>query len=405
MIEPKVLKGFRDFTPQDVVKRDYVKKKIIEIFHLFGFLPLETPAVEYFETFAGNIGEDEKLFFHFQDQGERHVALRYDQTVPTCRYIALNKNEIAFPFKRYQIQTVWRSEKPQKGRYREFLQCDADIFGVLSPDADAEVIALCISIYQNLGFKEFVVKINDRALYKDVKYEVIVAIDKLAKIGREGVIAEIAKQGYTAKEAAKVLDEILNAQPNDTLKHIFSYLEKMGYNKKHYQFDPSIARSFNYSTGPIWEVVIPSFSAGSVLGGERFDSLVGKFSSESVPGTGFAVGFDRTLEAMDELGMFPTLLSGASILMTVFNTSFQPASLEIIQKLRKEDIPAEIYTGSETKLEKQLKYADKRNIPYVLIVGEEEVKNNTVVIKDMKNNTQQSISQDKLVSFFKKLLP
>ena len=182
-ITPQILKGFRDFLPIDAMKRQYVVNIIRKTFELYGFEPLETPAIEYLEVFTGNIGEDEKLFYKFEDTGGRKVALRYDQTVPTCRLIAQYPDKITMPFKRYQIQTVWRAEKPQKGRYREFLQCDADIFGVDDRASDGETIALTIDIFKNLGFKKPIAVINDRALYKDMPYKAIVAIDKLEKIG------------------------------------------------------------------------------------------------------------------------------------------------------------------------------------------------------------------------------
>src|SRR3989339_2097509 len=195
IVTPQILKGFRDFFPEDASKRQYAINIIRKTFERYGFEPIETPAIEYLETFTGNIGEDEKLFYKFEDSGGRKVALRYDQTVPTCRFIAQYPDKITLPFKRYQIQTVWRTEKPQKGRYREFLQCDADIFGVDNRTADAETIALTIDIYKNLGFKKPIAIINDRDLYKDIPYPAIVAIDKLDKIGADGVKAELKQKG------------------------------------------------------------------------------------------------------------------------------------------------------------------------------------------------------------------
>src|SRR3989344_9586614 len=207
-ITPQILKGFRDFLPIEAMKRQYVINIIRKTFELYGFEPLETPAIEYLEVFTGNIGEDEKLFYKFEDSGGRKVALRYDQTVPTCRLIAQYPDKITLPFKRYQIQTVWRAEKPQKGRYREFLQCDADIFGVDGSTADGETIALSIDIYKNLGFKKPIAIINDRELYKDIPYKAIVAIDKLEKIGDEGVIKELVEKGYKKEEAGSLLDSV-----------------------------------------------------------------------------------------------------------------------------------------------------------------------------------------------------
>ncbi|MEK7513976.1 MAG: ATP phosphoribosyltransferase regulatory subunit, partial [Patescibacteria group bacterium] len=282
LIKPQTLKGFRDFLPADALKRQYAIDIIRRTFELYGFQPLETPALEYLETFAGQIGEDEKLFFKFTDAGGRKVALRYDQTVPTCRVIAQYPDKITLPFKRYQIQTVWRSEKPQKGRYREFLQCDADIFGVDNRTADAETIALTIEIYKNLGFKNPIAIINDRDLYKDIPYPAIVAIDKLDKIGTEGVIAELKQKGFKPE----ILEQVKNNQPNANLKTIFKYLDNYGF-KNNYQFKPTLARSFSYSNATIWEIIDKNFPTGSLAGCERFDSLVCKFSNRQVPAVGF----------------------------------------------------------------------------------------------------------------------
>lgn len=398
-ITPRLLKGFRDFNALEAYKRDYLKEKIKEVFALYGFEPLETPAVEYLETFTGNIGEDEKLFFKFSDQGERQVALRYDQTVPTCRYVAMNFNEVVLPYKRYQIQTVWRAEKPQKGRYREFLQCDADIFGVKGPEADAEVIALTIDIYKFLGFKNFTVKINDRSLFRDVPYPVIVAIDKLVKIGKEGVIKEIIGKGYSAAEAETFLKRVNEVKPSASLKTIFSYLKSLGIEDKYFVFDPKIARSFSYSTGPIWEVAVEGFDVGSVLGGERFDSLVSRFSNQEVPGTGFGLGFDRTIEAMEQFGLLPEKVTQTKVLATVFSPELLPQTLVLVQKLRENKINTDLYTRSGDKLDKQLKYADKKGIPYVVILGEEEVKSDTVTLKDLAKRVQKTLSTSDLVNF------
>ncbi len=398
IIQPRTLKGFRDFLPTDTIKRQYATSKIKKTFERYGFTPIETPAVEYLETFTGNIGEDEKLFMHFEDHGHRRVALRYDQTVPTCRYVAQYYDKLSFPFKRYQIQSVWRSEKPQKGRYREFLQCDADIFGVPGPEADAEVIALSLEIFRVLGFKEYVVRVNDRALYKNVPYDVIVAIDKLHKIGRDGVIEEIVKKGLSSPDANKILDSILNAQPTETIEKIFSYLAASGVSEEHYKFDPTIARSFNYSTGAIWEVVIPGFSAGSVLGGERYDKLVSRFINREIPATGFAVGFDRTIDAMEELKLFPELKTKTAVLITVFSPDLLAKSLKIAAILREGGINTDVFSHPPYKIDKQLKYADRNNIQYVVIVGPEEAERGYVKLKNLRTGKQSEITQESLLN-------
>ena len=393
LITPRILKGFRDFLPEEALKRQYAIDIIRKTFELYGFEPLETPAIEYLETFAGQIGEDEKLFFKFTDQGGRKVALRYDQTVPTCRVIAQYPDKISLPFKRYQIQTVWRSEKPQKGRYREFLQCDADIFGVDNRTADGETIALTIDIFKNLGFTKPIAIINDRDLYQDIPYSAIVAIDKLDKIGVVGVSKELTQKGFNRK----ILDQIKNSQPNDNLKTIFDYLDNYGF-KENYRFKPTLARSFSYSTGTIWEIIDENFSSGSLAGCERFDSLVAKFSDRSVPAVGFAIGFDRTILAMDELKLFPAITTKTKVLVTVFNSQLLKTSQVITQKLRQNQINTDIYPDPQVKLAKQLKYANDNQIPYVLVVGEEEIKKNQITLKNMTSGKQKTLTLEKAIN-------
>lgn len=400
---PQTLKGFRDFLPEKAIQRIFLIDQIRGVFERFGFQPIETPALEYLETFTGNIGEDEKLFFKFEDQGGRKVALRYDQTVPTARFIAQYRNNLTLPFKRYQIGSVWRAEKPQKGRFREFIQCDADIFGVSSPQADAEVIALTLALFQALGFKDFVVKVNDRAIFKDMPYEIIVAVDKLKKIGREGVIEEMVKKGQTPDKAISLLNTILNAVPNETIKSIFSYLNDYGFEKKNYIFDPTIARSFNYSTGPIWEVVIPGYEGGSVLGGERYDKLIGRFQNQDIPATGFALGFDRTLEAMEQFGLLPKIRTKTTVLITVFSPEMAGDSLKLAGELRKNGINADIYPDFDKKLDKQLKYADSNGIPYAVILGPQEKEKGVVKLKNLITKEQKELSIADLLTELKSL--
>lgn len=397
MITPQTLKGFRDFLPEEAMKRQYVTDIIRKTFELYGFEPIETPAIEYLEIFSGNIGEDEKLFYKFKDIGGRDVALRYDQTVPTCRVIAQYPDKITLPFKRYQIQTVWRAEKPQKGRYREFLQCDADIFGVEDAEVDAETIALSIDIYRNLGFKNIKAIINDRELYQDVPYKAIVAIDKLEKIGEEGVLQELESKGFSKVSARQCLEEVRNKKPNERLNKIFKFLDDYGL-QNYYLYKPTLARSFSYSTGPIWEIVVEEFSGGSLLGGERFDSLVSRFSKQSVPGTGFAVGFDRTVLAMDELSLFPPMQTKTMVLVTIFSGELLPYSQKLAQKLRSNNINTDLYPDPSDKLDKQLKYADKKGIPYVAIIGPQEATENTVTLKNLKTKEQKSVKIEELSS-------
>ncbi|MCL4363645.1 histidine--tRNA ligase [Patescibacteria group bacterium] len=397
-IKPQILKGFRDFFPEDAMRRQYVIDIIRRTFELYGFEPIETPAIEYLEVFTGNIGEDEKLFYKFEDTGGRKVALRYDQTVPTCRFIAEYPDKVSLPFKRYQIQTVWRAEKPQKGRYREFLQCDADIFGVEDRTADGETIALTIDIFKNLGFKKPIAVINDRALYKDIPYKAIVAIDKLKKIGEEGVVKELVGKGYTENEAKNLLSKVSSAKPNADLQTIFKYLDDYGF-KDNYQFSPTLARSFSYSTGTIWEIVVDGFEAGSLAGCERFDSLVSRFSNRNIPAVGFAIGFDRTVLAMEELKLFPNIKTKTKVLVTIFNKDLVKNSQQLVKNLRKNRINSELYSDPNDRLDKQLKYANKKGIPYVIIIGPEETSKNILKLKDMKAGGQKEMNQQELIKF------
>lgn len=399
-IKLQTLKGFRDFLPEDAIKRNFLRDKIRKVFELWGYDPLETPTLEYEELFKGQIGEDEKFFFKFEDTGGRKVALRYDQTVPACRVVGQYAGKLPIPFKRYQIQSAFRTENPQKGRYREFLQCDADIWGIPSPSADAEVIALSLMIYKELGFKKAILRVNDRKLLKDYPYKAIVAIDKLKKIGPDGVIADMQKKGISEQKAKEYLEKITDLKPNETIKVIFELLEKLKIPREFYVFDPTIARSFAYSDGPIWEVEIPEYSSGSVLGGERFDKLTAKISGRDIPGTGFAIGFDRTLEAMEELGLLPTQKTVTQILVTIFSPDLKDTSLQVTIQLRANDINTELYLDEQAKMDKQLKYADKKNIPYVIIIGPEEAEKNMITLKDMRTREQKTEPLDVILNKF-----
>lgn len=401
MITPQTLKGFRDFLPQEATKRKWLRDKLASICESWGFEPLETPTLEPLEIFTGVIGEDEKLFFKFKDQGDRDVALRYDQTVPTCRVVAQYQNQLIFPFKRYQIQPAFRAEKPQKGRYREFTQADADIFGIKTPDADAETIALSLDIYRQLGFKRALVRINSRALFKDMPYEAIVSIDKIKKVGDDGVLKEMEAKRIPFEKAKEYLSYVKNLKPNKEIEFILKYLKDYGFPDDWYEFDPTIARSFSYSMGPIWEVEIPDAGDQSVLGGERYDGLVEKLAGKDLGGTGFGLGFDRTLEAAETLGLIPKISANGFVLVTVFSPDSQKQSISIASQLRQQGISVDLYPTPD-KLDRQLKYADRKGIPYVIIQGPEEVSKGVVKLKDMKAKTQEELT---IAAVIKKLSP
>lgn len=394
----QTLKGFRDFLPKDALKRAWLKNKIISVFEKWGYDPMETPTLEPLELFAGQIGEDEKLFFKFTDNGGREVALRYDQTVPTCRVVGQNSNELPTPFKRYQIQPAFRAENTQKGRYREFIQCDADIFGTTSPLADAEVIALSLDIYKTIGFKNVKVLVNDRSLLKDLPYQAIVALDKLKKIGVDGVIADMVSKGIDQDKAKEYLSISQNLKPNETLNAIFEYLRSFGFDDNWFLFEPTLARSFSYSTGPIWEVIIPDLDSGSVLGGERFDNLVEKISGKLIPGTGFGLGFDRTLEAATQLGLVPDFTTNTQVLVTIFSPTLQTESIKLVNQLRDNKLNVELFPDNQAKLNKQLKYANDKGIPFVIIIGEDELTKNILTLKNMASGEQETYSSTDLVN-------
>lgn len=393
----QTLKGFRDILPLDARKRAWVKNIMVSTAQLWGYEPIESPTLEPYSLFKGEIGEDEKLFYKFEDNGGREVMLRYDQTVPTCRYVAANQNDLTFPFRRYQYQSVFRAENAQRGRYREFTQFDLDIFGVADASADAEVMAVNLDTYLKLGFKKPLIIFNNRDLMKDIPYEAIVAIDKLKKIGKDGVIADMVTKGISSSAAQKYFDQVQNIQPDETIKTIITYLEDSGFSKQYYRFEPTLARSFSYSEGPIWEIVIEDYTVGSVGGGERYDGMMERLTGMKIPSTGIAYGFDRTVEAADQLGLIPTSQS-TRLLLTIFSPSLQGQSLKVAQSLRSAGINTELYPDPTDKLDKQFKYADKKGIPYALVIGEDEVAGEVVTLKNLATREQLTLPLDEVIA-------
>lgn len=382
-IEPRTLKGFRDFLPKEMRKRNYVLNILKEVFESYGFEPLETPALEYDEILTGKYGDEgDKLMYRFTDNGERKVALRYDQTVPLARVVAQYQNDLPLPFKRYQIQNVYRADNTQKGRFREFLQVDIDTVGSSSLLSDAEIIALTAECYKKIGFNNnFKILINDRRIFMELVRKGLIddsslmlilrAVDKLEKIGEEGVLSELGKIGVDKNKRNEILDTIKFSSPNESITKLFDNLALMGVDKSVYEFSPALARGLDYYTGSIFEVVDSDYSTGSLGGGGRYDNLIGSFTNQTIPAVGFAFGFDRIIEAMEELNLFPAELNGADLLVT--NTSKN--SSEIAQKLREKNLKVDFY-ADDKDLDKQLKYADKKGVPFVLIVGEKlELKN------------------------------
>lgn len=399
-------KGFRDFLPADALKRKAVLDRIISIYQKFGFDPLETPTLEFEETLKGKYGEEEKLIYSFETLGGDRLALRYDQTVPLARVVAqwgpVGAQKITLPFKRYQIQSAFRGENTQKGRYREFLQCDADIIGVSTPLCDAELLALAYEIYRNLGL-DIVIKINDRSLLSDFSPRHLSAIDKLNKIGTDGVIAELSAKGMTGIEAAQALSKVKSIQPSQSLKEAITSFKKMGYPVEVLKFDPTLVRGLDYYTGIILEVVLKNDpDASSLAGGGRYDKIIGQFTGVDIPANGFSIGFDRTVEVLEQNNLIQSVLTNTTALIAFSSPAFEYKALDALSRLRNAGINTEIWLDPDTKLEKQLKFADLKGIHFAVIVGlPEKEADDELILKDLHNRTQETIKIADLVEKIK----
>lgn len=406
MQKVQTLKGFRDFLPLESRKRQYVINKLKSVFELYGFEPLETPTLEYEELLMGKYGEEaDKLVYRFEDHGKRRIAMRYDQTVPLARVIAQYENQLPIPFKRYQVQPVWRADNTQKGRFREFIQCDIDTVGTTNILAEAEIIVLISQAYKDLGFKETKILINDRNVFEGLSPKAIGIIDKLQKIGEDGVIEELVatNNAKDESEAKNILQSIMEQKPTEYISQILAAVKEISNQEVTVTFSPTLARGLDYYTGIIIEVETPEYSNGSLGGGGRYDNLIGMFGNKDIPAVGFAFGFDRMLDAMEDLHLFPVDVQSSStkVLITVFNEEYKTNSLEISKQLKEKEIASEIYLGTNYKMDKQLKYADQKGIPFAIIIGPEEAEKNTLVLKDLQQRTQQQLHIDEVISFLR----
>lgn len=397
----QTLKGFRDFLPVQKRQRDFVLAKFIEAFQQSGFDPLETPTLEYKETIMGKYGEEaDKLVYEFTDRGGREVALRYDQTVPLARVAAQYQNELPLPFRRYQVQNVFRADKPQKGRFREFTQCDLDILGSADPLADAEILATTYAGFRNIGFRSVQLLLNDRQVLLEKLqafaseqvsvFSIIQSIDKLDKISSAEVVEELARKGLESGQAEAALAAIQSAEPSENLQTIIDVTVALGVPREALVFTPTLARGLDYYTGMIFEITVPEYPVGSLGGGGRYDNLIGMLSGREVPAVGVGIGFDRVVEAALELGLIETRSSSAQVLVTVFSEELRQASAQATAELRRVGISCELFAES-SKLNKQLKYAARREIPWVLVIGEEEQVQNEVTLKNMQTGVQERV--------------
>ena len=435
-ITPQVLRGMRDFLPERMILRRYVMEVLREVFESFGFEPLETPAIEYAETLEGKFGEEgDKLLYRFEDRGGRRVALRYDLTVPLARVVALH-GELVRPWKRYHMAPVWRAEKPQKGRYREFWQCDVDTVGTKSMLADAEAVNVVYVALRRLGFDRFVVKINNRKLLSALAQYAGVpaaeaggiyrAIDKLDKVGRDAVAQELVAEGLERAVVARLLDllseaaddatvlqlarERLAAYPDGVeggreLESLLAYLDSSGVPQRYRKIDLSMVRGMDYYTGPIFETVVEEPKIGSVSGGGRYDKLVGLFSKEEVPATGVSFGLERIIDVIEELGMRPARVrrTVAEVLVTVFGPETVSSSLRLSNELRAHSVKAEMYLGEE-RLGNQIRYAVRKGIPLAVIVGPDEAALGEAVLRDLTAETQGTLPQTELAEAIQAVL-
>lgn len=425
---PQNIKGMRDHLPEGMILRQYILNTLTKVFERYGFEPLQTPIIEYAQTLEGKIGDDEKLIYRFETHGNDKVALRYDQTVPLARVVAQYQGQLVFPWRRYAIGQSYRGERPGRGRYREFWQADVDIVGSASPMADAELIALLSEALSELGFKGFTTLINHRqilggigrmvGLDDEAAAGIYRAIDKLDKIGPDGVRGELLKQGIDEASADRILEVVLLKAPVDealsflettlagderaieaveNLRQITQALLAMGVPVEQFAISPSLARGLSYYTGTVFECVIENPPMGSLLGGGRYDEMIGIFAGRPIPTVGLAFGIERIYDLMTELKMGPQNRTIAEVFVTVFNSEYANASLELARELRSAGFKVETVLDINDKLGKQFKYADRRGIPVALVLGPDEIDRGEVVVKELKTGEQQTVARSNLV--------
>ena len=446
--KPSIPKGTRDFSPIEMAKRNYIFNTIRETFHKFGYQQIETPSMENLSTLMGKYGDEgDKLLFKIQNSGDYFSALtdeellsrnaaklaskfcekglRYDLTVPFARYVVMHRDEITFPFKRYQIQPVWRADRPQKGRYREFYQCDADVVGSDSLLNEVELVQMIDAVFTRFGVRVSI-KINNRKILSGIAeiigeadniVDITVAIDKLDKIGLDNVNAELASKGIPQEAIDKLQPIILlsgtNAEKLETLKNVLAASETgmkgieesefilntlNGLNiKSEIELDLTLARGLNYYTGAIFEVKALDVQIGSISGGGRYDNLTGVFGMPGVSGVGISFGADRIFDVLNQLDLYPKeAVNGTQLLFVNFGAAEASYCLPVLAKAREAGIRAEIYPDA-AKMKKQMSYANAKEIPFVAIVGENEMKEGKVMLKNMVSGEQNLVSAEELV--------
>lgn len=443
--KPAIPKGTRDFLPTEVAKRNYMFAIIKEVFRRYGYAPIETPSFELSTTLLGKYGEEgDRLIFRILNSGEKmkkadlealaqdnlprfanslaEKALRYDLTVPFTRFVVQHQNDLSFPFKRYQIQPVWRADRPQHGRYQEFTQCDVDVVGSDSLMYEVELVQIFDEVLSNLGLPGFSIQINNRKVLSGIAevcgvseriIDLTVALDKLDKIGEDGVVTELTSKGFTSQAIEKIKplfafegsnDAKMNLMRSylatseigliglDELSEVFEQISELGLQRGELIFDLTLARGLNYYTGAIFEVKAKDVKMGSICGGGRYDDLTALFGLKGLSGVGVSFGADRIYDVMTELDLFPSALDRTlDILFVNFGANEAKHGLKLLQQVRRLGIAAEMYP-SAAKLQKQLKYANDRNVAYVVIIGEEEAAAGMLSLKNMEAGTQEQLS-------------
>ncbi|WP_439583297.1 histidine--tRNA ligase [Dyadobacter bucti] len=449
MSKPSLARGTRDFGPEQMAKRTFIFDTIRRSFQRYGFLPLETPSFENLSVLMGKYGEEgDQLLFKLLNSGDfsakltehdwkegykpltskiSEKGLRYDLTVPFARYVVMNRGTLVMPFKRYQIQPVWRADRPQKGRYREFYQCDADVVGTDSLLCEAEIVTLLHDILPALGITDFTVKINNRKILTGIadvigaqgmEGPLCVAIDKLDKIGKDKVVEELLERGFSS-DSITLLDPIFTLSGErdpfaelksllsgseiglkgiEELEEVWGLVKTLGLENPKIQFDVTLARGLSYYTGAIFEVKANNVQIGSISGGGRYDNLTGTFGVPGISGVGISLGVDRIYDVMEELGLFPeSQKTSTKVMISNFDNDAFKYGLSILPKLRNAEINAEIYPDS-VKLKKQLDYADRKNIPFVILIGSDEMQSGLLTLKNMKTGEQHKLNADDIIT-------
>jgi histidyl-tRNA synthetase len=449
-IKPSVPKGTRDFSPAEMAKRNFIFDTIKGVFRKYGYQQIETPTMENLSTLTGKYGDEgDKLIFKVLNSGdylakanEQHLternsnlftssisekALRYDLTVPFARYVVQHQNEITFPFKRFQVQPVWRADRPQKGRYREFYQCDADVVGSASLLNEAEFIMIYDEALTLLGLKDFTIKINNRKILSGIaqvidKYDSIidltVAIDKLDKIGLNGVIKELLERGFTDADIEKLKPVILLEGSNehklaqlrialqtseiglqgcDEIQTVFDYLAACKLRTATLELDITLARGLNYYTGAIFEVKTNEVAMGSIGGGGRYDDLTGMFGLKGLTGAGISFGADRIYDVLEELNLFPASAEQSTqVLIICFDAQGEAYALPLLQNLRNQNINSELYPAG-AKVKKQMEYANNKQIPYTVLIGSDEMQSGLLTFKNMASGEQEKLTAEQIL--------